>query len=188
MHSGEVREILRGKGPLQRPLGLQPACSWDISTLASERQLNFLWWLVKYFAFLKTSRHWSIANELTWKTAHSVETAHSVLTLTTGTTGLKWQSCCYFLPHLHCLQEAVDANRTVHKLQRNTWIVPAPLAVVGVFSVYSYHIFSPVLWSNEQGLSAANPHKSTQMWTHSHSWACFNAAWSFSWTPSNEVC
>lgn len=36
VHSGEVREMLRGKGPLQRLLGLQPAYSWDTSTLASE--------------------------------------------------------------------------------------------------------------------------------------------------------
>lgn len=57
--------MLRRKGPLQRALGLQPAYSWDTSTFAPEWQLDFLWCLVKYFVFPKTSRHWSMANELT---------------------------------------------------------------------------------------------------------------------------
>lgn len=152
MRSGRCWE---GKALCKDPLVCSLPAAGTLLHLIQDDNLIFFGDLLNIFVFLKTSRHWPIANEFTWKIAHSVDTAHSVLTLTTGTTGLKWQSCCYFLPHLHCLHEAVDAHRTVHKLQRNIWIMP--LSLVGVFSVYSYHIFSPVPWSNEQGLFAANP-------------------------------
>lgn len=102
-HSGEVREMLReAKALCNGTSASGPAHVQRISTLASKWQINFLWWLVTYFAFLKISRHWSIANDNLLK--NNTLTPHSVLTLTSGTTGPRWQRCFYFLPCVHCLQ------------------------------------------------------------------------------------
>ena len=102
--SGEVGETLPEAKALCSDTALcGPAHVQGISTPASKWEINFLWWPVKYFAFLKISTHWSIADELPfWKTC--TLTAHSVLALTSGTTGPRWQRWCYFLSHLHCLQ------------------------------------------------------------------------------------
>lgn len=70
VHLGEVREMLRGKSPLQRPLGLHLPAAGTLLHLLQNDNLIFLWWLVKYFVFLNTSRHWSVADEFTWNTAH----------------------------------------------------------------------------------------------------------------------
>lgn len=69
----------QGDAERERPLGLHLPAAGTLPHLLQNHNLIFLWWLVKYFVFLKTSRHCCVAVEFTWKTArwHSSYTDYS---------------------------------------------------------------------------------------------------------------
>lgn len=155
--------MLRGKVLCKDPLICSLHTVETLLHLLQNDNLIFFGDLLNILSFFfKTSRHWSMANEWTWKTA----CWHSILSSYTDFRDHRTKMIAVATFCIPSLSARGSRCKQDYAQTTNTWIMPLQRAVVGVFSLYSYYIFSPVLWSNDQGLSAANPHVSPHRCVH----------------------